>query len=55
MLVKGQVFAALELLQQQGPSRRSPGAEESIRIIAKAYAELPVYCWYASNQTHAAL
>ena len=41
MFAKGQVSAALESLQQQGRVREIPNAEERIRTIAKAYAELP--------------
>jgi conjugative relaxase-like TrwC/TraI family protein len=41
MLAKGQVFAALESLQQQGRVQEIPNAEERIRAIAKAYVESP--------------
>ncbi|WP_044933706.1 MobF family relaxase [Pseudacidobacterium ailaaui] len=41
MLAKGQASAALESLQQQGRVREIPNAEERIRTIAKAYAEVP--------------
>jgi len=40
-LAKGNVSAALELLQQQGRVREIPDAKERIRAIAQAYVESP--------------
>jgi ATP-dependent exoDNAse (exonuclease V) alpha subunit len=41
LLATGQVFAALDALQQQGRVKEIPDAEERIRAIAKAYVESP--------------
>jgi conjugative relaxase-like TrwC/TraI family protein len=41
LLAKGQVSAALELLQQQGRVKEIPNPEERIRAIAKSYVESP--------------
>jgi conjugative relaxase-like TrwC/TraI family protein len=41
LLAKGQVSAALELLQQQGRVKEISGTEERIRAIARSYVESP--------------
>jgi conjugative relaxase-like TrwC/TraI family protein len=41
LLAAGQVFAALDTLQQQGRVKEIPNAEERVRAIAKSYVESP--------------
>src|SRR6202522_3458725 len=41
LLATGQVFAALDVLQQQGRVKEIPNQEERVRAIAKSYVESP--------------
>jgi AAA domain/TrwC relaxase len=41
LLATGQIFAALDTLQQQGRLKEIPNAEERVRAIAKSYVESP--------------
>jgi ATP-dependent exoDNAse (exonuclease V) alpha subunit len=41
LLATGQVYAALDALQQQGRVKEIPNAEDRIRAIAKSYVESP--------------
>ncbi len=41
LLATGQVYAALDALQQQGRVKEIPNAEDRIRAIAKSYVEWP--------------
>ena len=41
LLATGQIFAALDTLQQQGRLKEIPNAEERVRAIARSYVESP--------------